>query len=274
MKVLTLSNSTHKIFVLFFAVVIVLSSQVPYFSYSSTNTSNLDNVSIQISQELDSITSNNTATIPAIATNNTLNLDEMSNSTGNATITLTPNNTIVNLELPESIVDLLGSAPPLADQQNITANLTNTNDSMVLTTNETQLTGTENVTILANFTSKPFGLETDYTISQKPVIIIDGTPLNYEYLNDPTDEITISDILISMRASIKLDNSSNALPVQLRVFTNPSNVTENPDGSRTFINDPTTLENLEIAGTIFSEAKTVATVHPNGSGTLNATNIE
>jgi hypothetical protein len=273
MKVSNLSNSTHKIFVLFFSVVIVLSSQVPYFSYSSTNASNLDNVSIQISQELDSITSNNT-TASAVATNKTLNLDEMSNSTGNATITLTPNNTIVNLELPESIVDLLGSAPPLADQQNITENLTNTNDTMVLTTNETQLTGTENVTILANFTSKPFGLETDYSISEKPVIVIDGTPLNYEYLNDPTDEITISDILISMRASIKLDNSSNALPVQLRVFANPTNVTENADGSRTFINDPTNLENLEIAGTIFSEAKTVATVHPNGSGTLNATNIE
>jgi hypothetical protein len=273
MKVSDLPYCLDKNMALLFIVILVLSFQVPNYSYSSTNSSNIDNVSNQIS-ELDN------ATTPAIsgsendAANNTMNLDEMSNSTGNTTTTLTPNSSSINLDLPDSIVDLLGSAPPLADQQNITENLTITNDTVVMTTNETQLSGTENVTIIANFTSKPLGLETDYTISGKPEIIVDDIPLNYQYLNDPTDEITISDILISMRASIKLDNSSTALPVQLRVFTNPTNVTENADGSRTFINDPTTLENMEIAGVIFSEAKTVATIYSNGTGTINATNIE
>ena len=276
MKVSTLHYSVEKILPLIFTVILVLSFQVPNYSYSSTISSNIDNVSTQISEL-------NNATIStddddgggeSNASNNTMNLDEMSNSTGNTTIALTPNSSTINLDLPDSIVDLLGSAPPLADQQNITENLTNTNDTMIMTTNETQLSGTENVTIVANFTSKPLGLETDYTISEKPVIIVDDVPLNYQYLNDPTDEITISDILISMRASIKLDNSTTALPVQLRVFANPTNVTENVDGSRTFVNDPSNLENMEIAGVIFSEAKTVATIYSNGTGTINTTNIE
>ena len=267
----TFPRSFDKILAFFFTVVLMLSFQVTNYSYSSTNSSNIDNGSSQI-LELDNATSG--IAEESSATNNTMNLDELSNSTGNVTITLTPNSSIVNLDLPDSIVDLLGSAPPLADQQNITGNLTNTNDTMVMTTNETQLSGTENVTIIANFTSKPLGLETDYTITGKPLIIVDDIPLNYQYLNDPTDEITISDILISMRASIKLDNSSTALPVQLRIFTNPSNVTENDDGSRTFINDPTTLENMEIAGVIYSEAKTVAKIYSNGTGTINATNTD
>jgi len=270
-----LHYSVEKILPLIFTVILVLSFQVPNYSYSSTSSSNIGNVSIQNSELNNATTStDNDGGGESNASNNTMNLDEMSNSTGNATISLTPNSNSINLDLPDTIVDLLGSAPPLADQQNITENLTNTNDTMIMTTNETQLSGTENVTIVANFTSKPLGLETDYTITGKPVIIVDDIPLSYQYLNDPTDEITISDILISMRASIKLDNSSTALPVQLRVFANPTNVTENVDGSRTFVNDPTNLENMEIAGVIFSEAKAVATIYSNGTGTINATNIE
>ncbi|WP_148686625.1 hypothetical protein [Candidatus Nitrosocosmicus hydrocola] len=246
-------------------MVLVLSCQIPSYSYSSTEITNSDNTSIQITGDLD----NSTA-----ATSNTINLDVLSNSTENSTSSLLPNSSTVNLDLPESIVDLLGSAPPLADQQNITENLTSTNNTMVMTTNETQLSGTENVTIIANFSSKPMGLETDYAISEKPVIIVSDAPLNYQYMKDPTDEITISDILISLRASIKLDNSTTSLPLQLRVFSNPTNVTLNADGSRTFINDPTNIENLEIAGVIYSEVKTIATIYPNGTGTLNSTNIE
>jgi hypothetical protein len=172
-------------------------------------------------------------------------------------------------------LDLLGSAPPLADQQqNITENLTNTSNTMVMTTNDTQLSGTENITVIANFSSKPLGLETDYAITGKPVILVDNTTLNYEYMNDPSDEITISDMLLSLRASIKMDNSTTSLPLQLRVFSNPTNVTENADGSRTYINDPTPIENLELGGVIFSETRTIATVYANGTGTFNSTNID
>lgn len=248
----------YKSLVLCFAFIMVLSFQIPNFSYSSTESSNLDNSSIQISENSD----NNTAL---------LNLDSLANSTANTTVTLTTDSGSVNLDLPDHILDLLGSAPPLADQQNITENLTNTNDTMVAATNETQLLGTENVAVIANFSSKPLGLATDYAISEKPVILVDNTTLNYEYMNDTSDEITISDLLVSMRASIKLDNSTTSLPLQLRVFSNPTNITENADGSRTYINDPTPLENLEIGGVIFPETRTIAKVYPNGTGTLNST---
>ena len=248
----------YKSLVLCFAFIMVLSFQIPNFSYSSTESSNLDNSSIQISENSD----NNTAL---------LNLDSLANSTANTTVTLTTDSGSVNLDLPDYILDLLGSAPPLADQQNVTENLTNTNNTMVAATNETQLLGTENVAVIANFSSKPLGLATDYAISEKPVILVDNTTLNYEYMNDTSDEITISDLLVSMRASIKLDNSTTSLPLQLRVFSNPTNITENADGSRTYINDPTPLENLEIGGVIFPETRTIAKVYPNGTGTLNST---
>ena len=261
MRFATLPHYFYKSLILCFTFVLVLSFQTPNYSYSSTDNSTLDNSSIQISENSD----NNTAL---------LNLDSLDNSTAtNTTVTLTPNTSSINLDLPDSILDLLGSAPPLADQQNITENLTNTNNTMTMTTNETQLSGTENVTVIASFSSKPLGLETDYAISEKPIILVDNTTLNYEYMNDASDEITISDMLVSLRANIKLDNSTTSLPLQLRVFSNPTNVTENADGSRTYINNPTIIENLEIGGVIFSETRTIATVYPNGTGTLNSTNI-
>ncbi|MDN5846410.1 MAG: hypothetical protein L0H53_09070 [Candidatus Nitrosocosmicus sp.] len=260
MRFSILPHYFYKSLVLCFTFVLVLSFQIPNYSYSSTDNSNLDNSSMQISENSD----NNTAL---------LNLDSLDNSTANTTGTLTPDTGSINLDLPDSILDLLGSAPPLADQQNITENLTNTNNTMTMTTNETQLSGTENVAVIANFSSKPMGLETDYAISGKPIILVDNTSLNYEYMNDPSDEITISDMLVSLRANIKLDNSTTSVPLQLRVFSNPTNVTENADGSRTYINNPTAIENLEIGGVIFSETRTIATVYSNGTGTLNSTNI-
>ncbi len=256
-----LPNYFFKSLVLCFTFVLVLSFQIPKYSYSSTDNSNLDNSSVQPSENSD----NNTVSF---------NLDSLANSTANTTIILTPNTSSINLDLPASILDLLGSAPPLAEQQNIAENLTNTNNTMVMTTNETQLSGTENVTVIANFSSKPMGLDTDYAISEKPIILVDNTSLDYEYMNDPSDEITISDMLVSLRANIKLYNSTSSFPLQLRIFSNPTNVTENADGSRTYINSPTIIENLEIGGVIFSETRTVATVYTNGTGTLNSTNID
>ncbi|MDR4489476.1 MAG: hypothetical protein R2685_01045 [Candidatus Nitrosocosmicus sp.] len=257
MRFSILPHSFYKSLVLCFTFVLVLAFENPYYIYSSTGSSNPYNSSIQISNSDNNIAS--------------LNLDSLSNSTTNTTVTLTPNTNSINLDLPDSILDLLGSAPPSADQNTIIENLTNTNNTVVMTTNETQLSGTENVTVIANFTSKPMGLETDYAISEKPLILVDNTSLNYQYMNDPSDEITISDMLISLRANIKLDNSSTSLPVQLRMFSNPTNVTENADGSRTYINNPTVIENLEIGGVIYSEIRTIATVYTNGMGTLNAT---
>ncbi|HYF99257.1 MAG TPA: hypothetical protein VD815_04130 [Candidatus Saccharimonadales bacterium] len=266
MKLTTLSHLSHRTLVFGFALVLLFSFQMPNYSYSSTELSGVgDNTSIQLIQP-SNVTSN--ATLPS-------NLTAVDNLSPNTTVSLTPDPGVVNLDLPDSILDLLGSRPPLADQQpNATANLTDTNSTLVTTSNQTQFSGIESVTVLANFTSKPLGLETDYAINGKPLIVVDDLPLNYEYMNDSADEVTISDMLVSLRASIKLDNSTASIPEQLRIFSNPSNVTENPDGSRTYINDATTIDNLEIAGVIFSEATTVATVYPNGTGTINSTNIQ
>jgi hypothetical protein len=259
MRFSLLPNYFNKSIVLCFTFVLVLSFQIPNYSYSSTDFSNFVNSSIQISENSD----NNTAS---------LNMDSLVNSTANTTATLTPDTSSGNLDLPDDILELLGSAPPQAFELDIPEDVTDINTTIVTTTNETQLAGTENVVVLANFTSKPVGLETDYAISEKPIILVDNTTLNYEYMHDPADEITISDMLISLRAIIKMDNSTTSLPVQLRVFSNPTNITENADGSITYINDPTPLENLEIGGVIFSETTTIATVYSNGTGTLNSTN--
>lgn len=218
MRFSILPHCFYKSLVLCFTSVLVLSFKFPNHSYSSTDNSNLDTSSIQILENSD----NNTAL---------LNLDSLDNSTANTTVILTTNTASINLDLPDSILELLGSAPPLADQQNITENLTNTNNTMTMTTKETQLSETENVTLTSNFSSKPLGLETDYAISGKPIILVNNASLNYEYMNDPSDEITISDMLLSLRANIKLDNSTTSVPLQLRVFSNPTNVTENADGS-------------------------------------------
>jgi hypothetical protein len=149
-------------------------------------------------------------------------------------------------------------------------NVTGTNGSFV---NDTQLSGTENVTLIANFSSKPVGLDTDYMIVGKPLVLVNDVPLTYEFLNDTSDEITVTDILISMRATVKLDNSTaSALPVYIKVFSNPVNTTQEADGSRTIINSPNLVENIEIGGVIFSDTSTSVKLYPNGTGTLRANN--
>jgi hypothetical protein len=149
-------------------------------------------------------------------------------------------------------------------------NVTGTDGSFV---NDTQLSGTENVTLIANFSSKPVGLDTDYMIVGKPLVLVNDVPLTYEFLNDTSDEITVTDILISMRATVKLDNSTtSALPVYIKVFSNPVNTTQEADGSRTIINSPNLVENIEIGGVIFSDTSTSVKLYPNGTGTLRANN--
>ena len=124
----------------------------------------------------------------------------------------------LNLNLSNSTLGLINSTP-LSEQFASMDNLTNVTGAGSSFVNDTQLTGTENVTLVANFSSKPVGLETDYLIVNKPLVLIDNVPLSYEFLNETSDEITITDILISMRAMVKLDNSpTNALPVYKSVL--------------------------------------------------------
>lgn len=200
-----------------------------------------------------------------------LTIDNLTNSNNISTI-LNNEPSNINLELSPETKALLNSSALNEDLANMN-NLTDFNNSESLLINDTQLSGTEKVKLLANFSSKPFGLDTDYYIKDKPLILINNNPLTYEFVNDTSDEITVSDILISMRASVKLDNSTGStLPVYVKVFANPVNITKNPDGSETLINNPSMVENIEIGGVIFSDASTNVRLYPNGTGILNATN--
>jgi hypothetical protein len=178
----------------------------------------------------------------------------------------------LDLNLSNSTLGLIDT-PPLSEQFASMDNLTNVTSPDGSFVNDTQLTGTENVTLVANFSSKPVGLETDYLIVGKPLVLVNDVPLTYEFLNDTSDEITITDILISMRATVKLDNSTtSAIPVYIKVFSNPVNSTQNADGSKTIINSPNLVENIEIGGVIFSDTSTSVKLYPNGTGSLRAHN--
>ena len=207
----------------------------------------------------------------------TLSIVNSTNSTNSTNSSLLPSSILSNvstpsLELPNSTLGLINTTT-LSEQFATMDNLTNANATGGAILNDTQLTGTENITLVANFSSKPTGLETDYQITGKPLVLINDVPLTYEYLNDTSDEITITDILISMRATVVLDNSTiSALPVYLKVFSNPVNTTQNADGSQTIINSPNLVENIEVGGVIFSDASTTIKLYPNGTGSLRVNN--
>lgn len=200
-----------------------------------------------------------------------LSIDNLTDSNNVSTI-LNNDSSTVNLELSPETKALLNSSSLDEDLASMN-NFTDSNNTQSIAVNDTQLSGTEKIRLLAKFSSKPFGLDTDYYIKGKPLIWVNNNPLTYEFVNDTSDEITVSDILISMRASVKLDNSSSSsAPVYVKVFSNPINITKNPDGSETLINNPSMVENIEIGGIIFSDASTNVRLYPNGTGMLNATN--
>jgi hypothetical protein len=140
-----------------------------------------------------------------------------------------------------------------------------------------QLSGNEKVVISANFTSKPSSFQADYNITGKPTITIDGKHVDFEYPVDNNDEITLSDILMSMRASIKVNNNT-ATPNnentihQIRVFSNPDNITEHTDGTKTYENSPNRIEHVDLDGTFYYEPTTYALLRPDGTGFLKANN--
>lgn len=218
----------------------------PFESYSSTT----DSVSGNVSSPLQ----NDSVTNP-----------------DNLSLLLDNDSSTINLELSPSTRALLNSTS--LDQEMTDMNLTSDNSTQDIVVNNTQLSGAEKIRLLANFSAKPEGLETDYSITDKPLVWVNNIPLTYEFVNDTSDEITVSDILISMRASVKLDNTtSSSTPVYIKVFSSPVNSTKNPDGSETLINSPNRIENIEIGGVIFSDVSTSVRLNPNGTGTLNATN--
>jgi hypothetical protein len=223
----------------------------PHFSTLFASTNENDSITLSVVNSTNFTNSNNSSLIPSLVLSNA---------------------STQSLELPNSTLGLINTTT-LTEQFDSMDNLTNANGTGGTILNDTQLTGTENITLVANFSSKPVGLDTDYHITSKPLILINDVPLTYEYLNDTSDEITITDILISMRATVKLDNSTtSALPVYLKVFSNPVNTTQNADGSQTIINSPNLVENIEIGGVIFSDASTNIKLYPNGTGSIRVNN--
>ena len=232
-------------------MLLMLTSFSPSFSTVVASTNENDSITLSVANSTNSTTSTNSSLLPSSVLSNTSTL---------------------SLELPNSTLGLINTTT-LSEQFANMDNLTNANGTGGTILNDTQLTGTENITLVANFSSKPVGLETDYLIAGKPLVLVNDMPLTYEYLNDTSDEISITDILISMRATIKLDNSTtSALPVFLKVFSNPVNTTQNADGSQTIINSPNLVENIEVGGVIFSDASTNVKLYPNGTGSLRAHN--
>lgn len=152
------------------------------------------------------------------------------------------------------------------------------NNSQISFSNNMQLTGTEQILIGANFSSKPFGLSTDYNIDGKPVVIINNQSLGFEYPIDNNDEVSISNMLISMRATIKVDNattSDNNNNIQISIFSYPDNITENSDGSTSYTNSPNRLEYIELNGINYPNIKATAIVdNENSNGMLRAETTE
>jgi hypothetical protein len=162
------------------------------------------------------------------------------------------------------------------------ANIANSNltfnNSQISFSNNMQLDGTEQIQVETNFSSKPFGLSTDYNIDGKPVIIINNQSLDFEYPIDNNDEVSISDMLISMRSTIKVDNtttSDNNNNIQVSIFSYPDNITKNSDGSTTYANSPNRLEYIEINGVNYPNIKATAIVDiENNNGTLRSETTE
>lgn len=113
--------------------------------------------------------------------------------------------------------------------------------------NNIQHVGTEQIIIISNFSSKPFGLAADYNIEGKPLILIDNKTLIFEYSVDKNDEISISDMYMAMWVIIGInDPVDDSNIIHPRVFSYPANITNNTDGSKTYSNNPKRVGHLEI----------------------------
>jgi hypothetical protein len=160
----------------------------------------------------------------------------------------------------------------LTGEYNLNGN--NSNDDDII--NATQLSGDEKVSIYANFMPKPIGLPNDYAISGKPAISINDIPLDFEYPVDNNDDVTLSDILMSMKATIKVNLGSNGTDggdddaYQVRIFANPENVTEGPDGTKNYMTGPNPVEHIQLHDTFYYNIVSEAMVYPNGSGFIKA----
>lgn len=143
------------------------------------------------------------------------------------------------------------------------------------------LSGDEKVSVFAKFLPKPIGLLNDYIIDGRPTILINDVPLDFEYPVDNNDDVTLSDILMSMKATIRISSSSsndtlggddNDDIYEVRVFANPENVSESADGTKEYITGPNNVEHIQLHDTFYYNIVSEAVLYKNGSGNLKAYN--
>ncbi len=81
---------------------------------------------------------------------------------------------------------------------------------------------------------------------------------------------------MSMQSSIKVnsnvssDNSQNN--VYKRVFSNPDSITEYPNGTKTYVNNPNNIEHIDLDRSFDYEMTSFASSYTNGTGILKANN--
>ncbi|MGA7367797.1 MAG: hypothetical protein WBX01_01620 [Nitrososphaeraceae archaeon] len=128
----------------------------------------------------------------------------------------------------------------------------------------TQLTGNEKVEILANdiiLIGYPIP-DNYYDFKTKPIIKIDGQILDYEYPVDTNDNAVVEDTLVSISMTIKAKVSpieSKVLDVSL--YLNPDIIRDNPDGSKTYVNNPdSSIDEIDIGDNRYHNIKSTACV--------------
>lgn len=182
--------------------------------------------------------------------------------------------TNANSSLGLSTSSMLAQNGTNTSEDTFNGNNSDNNDNV----NATQLSGDEKVSITANFLPKPLGLPNDYIIEGKPAISINGITWDFEYPIDNNDDISLTDILMSMKATIKVNSNSNSIETdgddvyQVRIFANPENVTESSDGTKRYWTGPNNIEHIQLHDTFYYNIVSDAAVYPNGSGFLKAYN--
>jgi hypothetical protein len=161
-------------------------------------------------------------------------------------------------------------------------NVSGNNSDVVGVMDINGLSGGEKVSVFANFLPMPSGPLNDYAIDGKPTILINDVPLEFEYPVDNTDDVTLSDILMSMKATIRINSSSSSNETlggdnnndiyQVRVFANPENVSESDDGTKEYITGPNNVEHIQLHNTFYYNIVSEAVLYKNGSGNLKAHN--
>lgn len=146
--------------------------------------------------------------------------------------------------------------------------------------NVTQLSGDEKVSNAANILSKTVGLPNGYIIEWRPAISINGITWDFEYPIDNNDDISLTDILMSLKATIKVNSNSSSNSdetdgddvYQVWIFANPESITESSDGTKRYWTGPNNIEHIQLHDTFYYNIESEAVVYPNGSGFLKAYN--